>query len=267
MNTLNISLRQSLSTWSLRLHCLLFSSLLSIGGIAQADGVSDLKNALSRLQAQSNVRALMDVKSTRKLGEEKEATETTGSIQVSLEDGTRGLQIAYSRDILNKLESEARARVRDKDKKAATRQASLEVTPEESQMMLSAVNALQRQIEEASFKGEKTDNYNGKPARLLTFEFGMERLPASAKKYVRNFEARLDIWIQADGTPLASKLVEQGSGRAFLVVGFQQASEESNVYQVHGDRLLIIRRESKNQSSGAGERADNKVIKTLQLQS
>ncbi len=240
--------------------------LLCFSSMAQADGISDLKNALNRLQGQSNVKALMEVKSSRKQGEEKEAIETTGYINASLEDGTRGLQISFSKDILNKLEMEARARVKDKDAKSSTRLASFEVTPEESQMMLSAVNALQRQIEEGNFRGEKNDTYNGKPARLLTFEFGVERLPASAKKYIKSFESRLEIWIQPDGTPLASKLIERGSGRAFIVVGFQQASEEHNVYQVIGDRLLITRRESKNQSSGAGERADTKVVKTLQVQ-
>ena len=235
--------------------------------VAHADGMTDLKSALNRLQAQSNVKAIMEVKSSRKQGEDKEAIETSGQINVNLEDGSRGMQISFPKEVLNKLEQEARARIKDKESKSPTRQASFDVSPEESQMMLSAVNVLQRQIEEASFKSEKSELYNGKPARLLTFEFGMERLPASAKKYIKSFESRLEIWINADGTPLASKLVEQGNGRAFIVVSFQQASEEHNVYQVVGDRLLITRRESKNKSNGAGERVDAKVIKTLQVQS
>nr|WP_314860839.1 hypothetical protein [uncultured Undibacterium sp.] len=241
--------------------------LLCVCSAAQADGITDLKSALNRLQAQSNVKAVMEVKSSRKQGEDKEAIETSGQINVNLEDGSRGMQISFPKEVLNKLEQEARARIKDKESKSPTRQASFDVNTEESQMMLSAVNVLQRQVEEANFKGEKNDSYNGKPARLLTFEFGMERLPASAKKYIKNFESRLEIWINAEGTPLASKLVEQGNGRAFIVVSFQQASEEHNVYQVVGDRLLITRRESKNKSSGAGERADTKVIKTLQVQS
>jgi hypothetical protein len=241
--------------------------LLCLCSVAQADGMTDLKSALNRLQAQSNVKAVMEVKSSRKQGEDKESIETSGQINVNLEDGSRGMQISFPKEVLNKLEQEARARIKDKESKSPTRQASFDVNTEESQMMLSAVNVLQRQIEEASFKGEKNESYNGKPARLLTFEFGMERLPASAKKYIKSFESRLEIWINAEGTPLASKLVEQGNGRAFIVVSFQQASEEHNVYQVVGDRLLIARRESKNKSSGAGERADTKVIKTLQVQS
>lgn len=240
--------------------------LLCLCSYAHADGITDLKAALNRLQAQSNVKAVMEVKNSRKQGEDKEAVETHGQINVNLEDGARGLLITFPKDVLGKLEQEARARIKDKESKSPTRQASTEVSPEESQMMLSAVNALQRQIEEASFKGEKSEAYNGKAARLLTFEFGMERLPASAKKYIKNFESRLEIWINTDGTPLASRLVEHGNGRAFIVVSFQQATEEHNIYQVLGDRLLIVRRESKTQSSGAGERADTKVIKTLQVQ-
>ena len=241
------------------------SAMLFCCSAVQADGISDLKAALNRLQGQANVKAVLEVKNTHIQGAGSDAVETNGQIQVNIEDGTRGMLVHYSKDTLSKLDQEAKARSKNKESKTPTRNATAELSSDETQMMLSAVNSLQRQIEEASFKGEKVDQYNGKAARLLSFAFGMERLSNKDKKYIKSFESQLDVWIGPDGAPMASRLLERGSGRAFIVVSFQLNAEQHNVYQVLGDRLLIVRRESKSQSSGAGERADTKVIKTLQL--
>jgi hypothetical protein len=241
--------------------------LLLCANLAHADGISDLRVALNRLQAQTPIKAFLDVKNLRKRGEGKEAEETAGHIFVAVEDSQRGLQINYSRETLNKLEIEAKAKSKDKETKTPTRNASSELESEEIGMMLSAVPSLQRQIDSATFKGEKAENYNGKPARLLSFEFTIDRLTAGERKYIKSYDSKLEIWIGADGTPLASRHYENGSGRAFLVVSFQQNHEKLNTYSTTADRLLIIRRESTIKSSGAGESADIKAVKTLQVQS
>lgn len=80
-------------------------------------------------------------------------------------------------------------------------------------------------------------------------------------------EGTLDLWIGADGTPLASSFRQRGSGRAFVVVSFEQKYDEDSVFGVTGERLLMLRRESRFSSSGAGEKMESKVVKTLQLQS
>ena len=73
--------------------------------------------------------------------------------------------------------------------------------------------------------------------------------------------------IAADGTPLASHFHFDVSGRAFVVISFTQKTDETRQYGVSGDHLLLLRKESKNATSGAGEKVESKIIKTLQLQS
>ena len=46
-----------------------------------------------------------------------------------------------------------------------------------------------------------------------------------------------------------------------------QLSDETRQYGISGDHLLLLRKESKNTTSGAGERVESKIVKTLQLQS
>ena len=66
---------------------------------------------------------------------------------------------------------------------------------------------------------------------------------------------------------LASVERETVSGRAFVVVSFEARQQEDCTYAVVGDRLIALRRESSSVSSGAGEKGEQRVVKTLQPQS
>ncbi|MDO8312563.1 MAG: hypothetical protein Q7T25_11550 [Sideroxyarcus sp.] len=190
-----------------------------------------------------------------------------GQVSVLLEDGARGMQMLYSKEVLLRAESEARAKTKDSRKKTPTVLGLSELSTAEVRPMIAPVADLLRQIEEGSFKGEKLDTYNGKPARLLSFEFGIDKLTERERKYVKKLDSTLELWIAADGTPLASRFRWIGSGRAFLVVSFEQRADENSVFGLAGDRLLTLRRESKLSSAGAGEKSESTVVKTLNLQS
>ncbi|MCX7219173.1 MAG: hypothetical protein NTY70_09610 [Burkholderiales bacterium] len=176
--------------------------LLTLWGPARADGLADLKAALSRLQGQSPLKATIELKSVRRLGEGKELEESSAHASLSVEDGARGMQVFYSKETLMRAESEARAKGKDPKNKTPTVTALSELSTAELRPMVAAVLGLSRQIEEGVFKGEKLDTYNGKPARLLSFEFSMDRLTERERKYVKKMESTLDLWIAADGTPL-----------------------------------------------------------------
>ena len=132
--------------------------------------------------------------------------------------------------------------------------------------MTSAAPGLSRGLEENVFKAEKADTWGGKPARLLTFSVPLSKLPEQQRKYVKEFDSTVSIWIAADGTPLASETHVAVKGRAFVVVTFEAVDESSSTYAVVGDRLLTLRSENHVSSSGAGERGDQRVVKTLQPQ-
>ena len=130
--------------------------------------------------------------------------------------------------------------------------------------MVSAAPGLARAVDEAQFKGEKAEAWQGRPARRLSFSVPMSHLSKEQRKYVKDFDSTLDIWIAADGTPLASARRDAVAGRAFVVISFDAKDEESCTYAVSGDRLLTLRRESHNVSSGAGEHSEQRIVKTLQ---
>ena len=198
---------------------------LAAAPAAHADGLADLKAALARLQAQTPLRATLDVKTTEKRGEGADAVEKQGQASIGLEDGARGLQVLYAKDTVARLDAESRLLARDPKAKTPTVWAIGKLDSGEVLPMASAAPALSRSLDESVFKAEKTDSFNGKPARLLTFSVPVSSVPEQQRKYVKQFDATLSIWIAADGTPLASATVTSVKGRAFVVVSFEALDE------------------------------------------
>ena len=233
---------------------------------AHADGLSDLRASLARLQAQTPLKATLDVKITLRQGDGADATEKQGQASVALEDGSRGLQVLYAKDTLVRMDAESRQLARDPKARTPTVMALAKIDSGEIVPMTSATGSLLRGLEENVFKAEKADSWNGKPARLLTFSVPIDKLPPDQRKYVKQFESTVSIWIGADGTPLASETHTSVKGRAFVVVSFEAIDDRSNTYAVVGDRLLTLRSETHSSSSGAGEHGEERVLKTLSPQ-
>lgn len=251
----------------MRLPRLMLIPVLALAGAtAHADGLADLKTALERLQEPLPLKATLDSNVWRRNGEGKDADETSGQAAVGIEDGQRGMQLSYSRDMLARLDAEATAVARNPNAKTPTLNAAREFSPTDLRPMISAASSLTQMLEKTSFLSEKADVYQGKPARMLTFAQGIDVLADRDRKYVKEFDGRLNVWIAADGTPLASRITQSMHGRAFIVISFDAKNEESNVYALAGNRLVSIRKESRNTASGAGEKSEFKIVKTLQLQ-
>jgi hypothetical protein len=236
-------------------------------GKVQANGINDLKAALARLQGNTPVKAVLEVKSSTRRGEGKDADEREGQASIGVEAGPSGMQVLYSKDILTRMANEEIASGKDSKAKTPTLTALRDGNARELMPMLSAAGGLTRMLSKAVFKSEKASTYGGKPARLLSFELPLDVISEKDRKYVKKFDASFSIWIADDGTPLASQGIQNIAGSIFVVIRFTIKNEDSAVYAVVGDRLLTLRKEASNSASGAGEQGDSKTVKTLQVQS
>ena len=239
--------------------------LCGAAGLARADGLADLRGALARLQAQSALKASVQVKDWRRTGDGKDAKETQGQASIGLEDGPRGLQPLYGHELLARLDAESRAAVKDKSAKKPLSQVMSQLGLDDLRVLASAAPALQRAIDDAQFKSESADTWAGKPARKLVFEGSVDSLSESDRKYVRDMKLQLTLWIGADGTPLASQRHFDLSGRAFVVVSFEQHSDEQRSYAVVGDRLVATSDDEKGSAKGAGEAQEYRTERSLQV--
>ena len=242
------------------------AAMLLVAPLAHADGLSDLKAALARLQAQTPLKATLDVRTSERQGEGADAVEKLGQASVGVEDGARGLQVLYAKDMLARMDAETRQLAHDPKAKTPTAWALGKLESGDVVAVVSAASALSHRLDEAVFKAEKADTWSGRPARLLTFTIPLSTLPEQQRKYIKEFDSALSIWIGADGTPLASATRTLVKGRAFVVVSFEAVDEDSLTYGLAGDRLMTLHSESHSSSSGAGEHGEQRVVKTLQPQ-
>ncbi|PRC93244.1 hypothetical protein [Solimicrobium silvestre] len=235
--------------------------------LSYADGLADMKSALTRGQGQTPVKAIFDVKIKNREGEGKELEETNGLANVMVEDNAHGLQLQFGRELMSKLDLEQRTQEHDSKAKTPTVTAAKELSSTEAQHMLYAASSISRSLEKAVFKSERAESWNGKPARLLSFEYSQDKMSEKDRKYVKKFNGTVDIWIAQDGTPLASRKLMTVSGSAMIVISFESSNEESEVYAMVGDRLIVTRKENKTSQSAFGEKGESSTVKTLQVQS
>jgi len=233
---------------------------------AWANGLAEMRAALERASVTTPVKAALEARTWRRTGEGKDAEDDQGQLSVTIDDGARGLTIVYGKELLARIENEKKARSKNPDAKAPTSSALTEVSPTNVLPFISAAPTLSRSIEKGVLKGERAETYQGKPARVLTFDIPMSTLSKQSLKYAKKFDSTIEVWIGADGMPLASRSRQNVSGRAFVVVSFESTYEENAVYALAGERLVTVKRDTRGTSSGAGEKQEFKNSSTMSLQ-
>jgi hypothetical protein len=231
-----------------------------------ADGLSDLHAALDRLNGEAAVTARLRATVWNAQGEGEDRFETEGEARVVLEDDARGFNVVYSKDLLERLEAEQQAQVDDPDVPTPTTETVRTIGGASLRRMVAAADDLRRSVKAARFLSEQHVDYEGTPARLLTFERDIATIGERDRKYVKQFESVLKVWIAADGTPLAHHSRTDVKGRVFFFIRFSHMEESSTVYAQEGNRLVATRYESQSKSAGGGESVESKVVKVLQVQ-
>lgn len=230
---------------------LAFAAGLSLTPDAHADALSDLRSALGRLQGQTPIKGQVSVKSENRQNEGKDdARNELGAAQVAFDDGPQGLRLTYPQPLLTKALQEDAAK--DANPKASTPTATGlgNLAYQDVRQMTRAAEGLLRTLNRASFKSERTDTWQGQAARVVSFDVPLRE----PNKYTKKYSNVLEVWVAADGTPLAARQTQSISGRAMMVISFEMSSSEETQFTVVGERLVAVRRSSQSSGEGAGEK-------------
>lgn len=230
-----------------------------------ADGLADFRNALPQLQSSAPIAVDAQFKLFGRSGEHDELIEREGVINVRLEDGENGLRAVYSPELIAQLHAEELAKIDDEDVKNSALNAVGQFQYWEWRELLYPASQMELVLGRYRFVSEKMDVLNGNPTRLLTFSMPKEKIDKNFRKYVKKYKNHLQIWIDDKGVPLASQLTENGSGRVFIVIGFSFKNEVHTEYRQQGARLIAVKREVKDESSGATMQSQRHFISTLNL--
>ena len=232
-----------------------------------ADGLSELKNALNRLQGNDSITLELDSLTMDTEGEGDKKIITHGGVKVWLKDNTSGLQVLYSDHVLNSLEQEARLKAEDEAVETPISNAIDDIDASELHSMLSASTSLLRDINQAKFIDEQKTVHEGKDSRVLRFKLPMEFFISDeqVRSYVDEFEAQYLVWIDRDGTPIESQIEFNGRGRVFVFFKISAKGSTFSKYQVLDNRLLIARKQRHFQNASSLGVFENSEVKTLNI--
>lgn len=239
------------------------SAVLLNPSSTMADGLTDFRSALTQLQSADPIAVNAQFKLFGRSGEHDELIEREGVINLRLEDGADGLRAVYSPKLIAQLHAEELAKIEDENVKNSALNAVGQFEYWEWRELLYPAAQMELVLGRYNFVSEKMDAFNGQPARLLTFSMPKGKIDKSFRKYVKKYKNRLQIWIDDKGVPLESRLTENGSGRVFIVIGFTFKNEIHTEYRQLNGRLIAIKREVKDESSGATMQSQRHFIATV----
>lgn len=237
---------------NLRLCLWLFTLLLAATHV-RADALDEMLHRLQDLIGQTPVTAHLQAKVKHQLGKDEDANIRAGEASVRVHQNNSGLRFYYSPELLAQMAHEQEQHAQDPDVQTPVLTAIDELQPVAVKRMLSATSSLLRLVESSHYEGVQMDSFAGEPARRLTFSYGLERVSEREKKYVKKYQSQVHVWIDAQGTPLASHHFTRLSGSAFIIIRFKSSTDDYRHYQRYGDRLLLQQRTYASSASGAGE--------------
>jgi hypothetical protein len=237
---------------------LTFIAALSLG----ADPLGDLKATLATLTATTPVSARFSHHFEQRNGEGKEATLVQGDVAGEVSETPAGLDLRWGTEVLQRARQEGRRRSTDPEAATPTQDGIAELDALHLSRRLDVASELRDVLAFATLVEERTEPLDGAPAHLLVLKLAPP-LRARDKKYVKDIEATAKIWLGADGVPVAAERRVKTSGRAFLVVTFENEERESFRFAHVGDRLVVVRHTLDRNGQGAGERNSRKSTTSL----
>ena len=237
--------------------------LILASSLARADALSDLKTALLSANGRDPLSMAVTFEVSNRSGDDKSTAEA--KVTAHVEEGPSGLTIKWPREILDVAVAEAAAESKDRNVRTPTRTAMDGLNATALNDYFHAGDQLLRVLGQASVVAEEAVTWQGHPARLLTLRV-TPALSEKDKKYVKEIEMTVKIWLDETGWPLAAEHRMHLRGRALLVINFEQTEHQEFRYERAGGRLVARRHEKAITGSGAGESGQSKTVATLELE-
>ncbi|MES3023314.1 MAG: hypothetical protein V4857_17255 [Pseudomonadota bacterium] len=216
---------------------------------AHATGFDDLKAALAPLQGQSTLRGTYELKE-KKTDNDKKTGPETASAAVYIEDSPDGLQMRWDRALLKRATEESKGGV------SITKVMPLgslirSVTATRMAQTVNYAQAFLQTLSMAQLKSERVEAWQGKPARLIELVIN-EPAAEDAKVSVKENVRIAQVWIGADGAPLAASMTRKFKAKVLVFMTIESSNKEDFVFSVVGNRLVVLKREDVGATKGPG---------------
>lgn len=236
-----------------RLWAGVMAGLLAFG-IARGDPLDDLRTRLDGFSSHGAIRVAVSVAREGAGGEKPVAL---------VADSPDGLTVTWSRPLIDDALRERQAQSEDPEKPAPLTRQLDDLKATSLAGYLDAPAILRRILVGAKLTGVHEEERDGRKVRRLDCRVD-ERLSGKDAKMVKQIDSTAQVWVDADGVPLAAETHLQMKGRAFLVISFATQERSTFTFARVGDRLIVRRCDWENESSGAGESQKQRRTITLE---
>jgi hypothetical protein len=237
--------------------------LLAFPTLLVADGLTDVRATLQKLQSDQPLRARVEIKTRQSGGESDKQKQSQAISTVIVESGPQGLTLSWSPDQIKQSRKAAWAERANPDAPKTDLATLKALAAGDALNLLDAADPLRRGLEKAVLQEDKRDNYQGKPARLLIVKVDLG-LDEEERKALKSSDAILKLWLDWEGVPLAMERDIQAKFSKFLI-GFRVHEHETREFQRAGGRLVVTRASKDSSGSGLGHSDEIHTATTVTL--
>jgi hypothetical protein len=213
-----------------------------------ADGLTDVRATLQKLQSDQLLRARVEIKTRHSGGESNKQKQSEGVTSVIVESGAEGLKLSWSPDQIKQSRKAAWAEIANPDAQKSDIATLKALEAGQALNLLDAADPLRRGLERAALLEDKPDTHKGKPARLLVLRIDLG-LDEEGRKALKSSEAIEKLWLDGDGIPIAMDRNIEAKFSKFLI-GYKVHEHETREFQRAAGRLVAT--SVTKESSGAG---------------
>jgi hypothetical protein len=237
--------------------------LLTAPTLLCADGLTDVRATLQKLQSDQPLRARVELKTRRSDGESNKQKQSEGVTSVIVESGAEGLKLSWSPDQIKQSRKAAWAETANPDAPKSDIATLKALEAGQALNLLDAADPLRRGLEKAVLLEDKPDTHKGKPVRLLVIRIDLG-LDEEARKAMKSSEAILKLWLDGDGVPVALERDVQARFSKFLI-GFKIHDHETREFQRAGGRLVTTHATKESSGSGLGHSDESQTTTIVTL--
>jgi hypothetical protein len=239
--------------------------LLATSALADppANPIADVRVALAHLTAREAIHATYEVQRSVANEGKFDNARYSGKAVVELEGDASGFRVVFPRPLLDQIEREQEANAHDGKQKAPTVSALSQIDPVETSNAIDFAPVLLRMLDGAKLISDAAGTFQAKPVRVLVLRLA-DHIDEEDAGRVKVAENRLTLWLGADLVPVGAEHIFNAKF-SFLIFKGESKQKKSWYLARVGDRLLRVRHESSQSSSGMGQKGNESVVATLRV--
>ncbi|HEX6641041.1 MAG TPA: hypothetical protein VF215_08000 [Thermoanaerobaculia bacterium] len=228
-----------------------------------ADPIGEVRAALGKLTAREPIRATYEVQRNIVSEGKFDNDKVNGKAVVELEGSGGDFHVVIPRALQEQIAREQEANALDVEKSTPTVSALSQLDPIETSNAIDFAPTLLRMLHGAKLVSDAQSTFQGKPARALVLRL-QDRIEKEDAGRLKVQENRLTLWLGSDLVPVGAEHLFNAR-ISVLLLKFETKQKKSWYFSQVADRLVRVRHEASQNSSGMGQKANETMVATVRV--